>query len=143
MHLARSLRIPAGIPLLMACAAATGVISGCAGSPPAAQPTAAPAGPATSAAAPAVPSPQRPPLASPVASPSPGQAAATPVAATPSGPGQEYEVQAGDTLGSIAQRFYEDQTLWRRIYDANRDAIGADPDKLTLGLKLRIPPKDG
>jgi nucleoid-associated protein YgaU len=142
MHLARSLRIRAGIPLVVACAVATGVLSGCAGSPPAAQPTSAPAAPTTGAAAPAVPSPQRPPLASPVPSPSPAQAGVT-QSPTTTGPSQEYEVQAGDTLGSIAQRFYDDQTLWRRIYDANRDAIGADPDKLSLGLKLRIPPKDG
>ena len=42
---------------------------------------------------------------------------------------------------SIAQQFYGDPTQWRRIYDANKDAIGADPDKLKVGTKLTIPPK--
>ena len=141
MHLARSLRIPAGIQLWIACAAATGVMSGC-GATPAAQPTTAAAPPPTTAPAPAAAaSPARPPLASPAASPS--VAAPTQVAATPGGPTQEYEVKAGDTLLSIAVEFYSDQTLWRRIYDANRDVIGADPDKLSLGMKLRIPPKEG
>jgi nucleoid-associated protein YgaU len=55
--------------------------------------------------------------------------------------GQSYEVQAGDTLLSIAQQFYSDPTQWRLIYDANKDTIGADPDKLSIGMKLTIPPK--
>jgi nucleoid-associated protein YgaU len=55
--------------------------------------------------------------------------------------GESYEIQAGDTLATIAQQFYGDPTQWRRIYDANKDAIGDDPDKLKLGTKLSIPPK--
>jgi nucleoid-associated protein YgaU len=55
--------------------------------------------------------------------------------------GQTYEVQAGDTLLSIAQQFYSDPTQWRLIYDANKDTIGPDPDKLSIGMKLTIPPK--
>jgi nucleoid-associated protein YgaU len=80
-----------------------------------------------------------------VASPSPASPspAATQAAQAPPGPGEEYEVKAGDTLLLISQQFYGDVALWRRIYDANREVIGADPDKLALGMKLRIPPKDG
>jgi nucleoid-associated protein YgaU len=64
------------------------------------------------------------------------------VASTPPAAGGEsYEIQAGDTLGTIAQQFYGDSTLWRPIYDANKDTIGSDPDKLKLGTKLTIPPK--
>ncbi|MDQ6669743.1 MAG: LysM peptidoglycan-binding domain-containing protein, partial [Chloroflexota bacterium] len=82
------------------------------------------------------------PLASPIASPSPGGSAAATSAATPDATGgTTYEVQAGDTLLSIAQQEYGDVTLWRRIYDANKDTIGADPDKLKLGMSLKIPPK--
>jgi len=67
--------------------------------------------------------------------------AATPTASTPEVAGESYEVQSGDTLATIAQQFYGDSGLWRRIYDANKDTIGADPDKLKIGMKLTIPPK--
>lgn len=110
----------------------------CGGGGAAATPTAAPA--QSSGVSPA-PSPARPALASPAPSPSPVVAAATPTAATTEAAGESYEIQSGDTLGTIAQQFYGDQTQWRRIYDANKDAIGADPDKLKLGTKLTIPPK--
>jgi nucleoid-associated protein YgaU len=82
-------------------------------------------------------------LASPAASPSPAVVSAVTPAASPTAEagGDTYEVQSGDTLATIAQQFYGDPTEWRRIYDANKDAIGADPDKLKLGTKLTIPPK--
>jgi nucleoid-associated protein YgaU len=70
---------------------------------------------------------------------------ASPTAAPTSAPaqasGETYEVQSGDTLLSIAQQYYGDPTLWRQIYDANKDTIGTDPDKLQVGMKLTIPPK--
>lgn len=77
----------------------------------------------------------RPPgaLASPGASPSP---------ARPSGSEQNYTVETGDTLGTIAQKFYDDSTQWRKIYDANRAAIGDNPDAIKVGTQLRIPPKE-
>jgi nucleoid-associated protein YgaU len=50
-----------------------------------------------------------------------------------------YTVASGDTLRSIAQQVYGDADLWPRIYDANRDAIGPDPDTLRSGTVLRIP----
>jgi nucleoid-associated protein YgaU len=90
------------------------------------------------------PSPQRPPLASPAASPAPAVAAASPTAASASADtsaGDTYEVQSGDTLLTIAEQSYSDATQWRRIYDANKDVIGSDPDKLKIGMKLKIPPK--
>jgi nucleoid-associated protein YgaU len=110
---------------------------GGAAAPTPTNPTASPAGAA------AVPSPPRPALASPAASPSPAVVSGvTPSAsATAEVAGDTYEVQAGDTLATIAQQFYDDPAQWRRIYDANKEAIGADPDKLKLGTKLTIPPK--
>jgi serralysin len=55
--------------------------------------------------------------------------------------GRTYTVQQGDFLAAIAQKFYGDgsETSWRRIYDANRDTIGCDPTKLTVGMVLVIP----
>jgi nucleoid-associated protein YgaU len=80
------------------------------------------------------------PAASPsvraVASPSPTAvvvAGATAVAAS------DYVVKPGDTLRSIAQDQYGDASLWPRIFDANRDVIGDNPDALIAGTKLRIP----
>jgi nucleoid-associated protein YgaU len=67
-------------------------------------------------------------------------AAVTPIA-TADATADTYEVQSGDTLLSIAEQYYGDGTQWRRIYDANKDVIGSDPDKLKVGMKLKIPPK--
>jgi nucleoid-associated protein YgaU len=114
--------------------------SACGGNAAAPTPTAAVS---TSPAAVPASSPARPPLASPVASPSAAVSspAATSTATAPEVAGESYEVQSGDTLATIAQQFYGDPTQWRRIYDANKDAIGADPDKLKIGMKLTVPPK--
>jgi nucleoid-associated protein YgaU len=49
-----------------------------------------------------------------------------------------YTVVAGDTLRSIAQRFYGDANQWPRIFNANRDQID-DPDVISVGWILRIP----
>ncbi len=129
------------VVLRVVAASALCLMTACGGN--AAAPTATPASTTPAGAAPA-PNPSRPPLASPVASPSPAVAPSGATAApspTAEAAGDSYEVQSGDTLATIAQQFYGDPTQWRRIYDANKDAIGADPDKLKLGTKLSIPPK--
>jgi nucleoid-associated protein YgaU len=78
-----------------------------------------------------------------VASPAPAVTAASATAppSADTAAGDTYEVQSGDTLLSIADQSYGDTTQWRRIYDANKDVIGSDPDKLKIGMKLKIPPK--
>jgi nucleoid-associated protein YgaU len=122
-------------------ALALAMLTACGGGAAAPTPTTAAASPAGAAVA---PSPPRPGLASPAASPSPAVVSAVTPAASATAEvagGDSYEIQAGDTLATIAQQFYGDPTEWRRIYDANKDTIGADPDKLKLGTKLTIPPK--
>ncbi len=52
-----------------------------------------------------------------------------------------YTVQQGDTLGSIAMKFYGDGRRWRSILAANRDKID-DPKNLQIGTVLVIP-KEG
>jgi LysM repeat protein len=75
-----------------------------------------------------------PPSPSPSGSP---RSSTTPVTATNA---EEYTVvEAGDTLRSIAQQVYGDPAQWPRIYDANRETIGPDPDTLSAGTRLRIP----
>ena len=49
-----------------------------------------------------------------------------------------YTVQAGDTLGKIAQEQYGDGSRWTEIYEANKDKI-ADPNAIKVGLELKIP----
>lgn len=67
-----------------------------------------------------------------------------PAASTTEAAGQTiYVTRPNDTLWSIAVQFYGDGTQWERIYRENRDRIGANPDALGEGLKLRIPPKQG
>lgn len=50
-----------------------------------------------------------------------------------------HRVADGDTLPSLAQRYYGDSRLWRKLWDANADAISA-PELLPVGLELTIPP---
>lgn len=50
-----------------------------------------------------------------------------------------YTVQKGDSLGTISKSVYGTHKNWRNIYDANRDVIGDDPNRLKLGMQLRIP----
>ena len=49
-----------------------------------------------------------------------------------------YTVQLGDTLASIATRFYQDTKRGRLILEANRDQL-TSPGKLTPGMVLSIP----
>jgi hypothetical protein len=79
------------------------------------------------------PSPTAP---SPVAraTPGPGQPTAVPAVAA------EYVVEDGDTMRAVAEKVYGDANLWPRIYDANRDLIGPNPDALQVGMHLHIPP---
>jgi hypothetical protein len=50
---------------------------------------------------------------------------------------QTYVVKPGDTLWSIAQRFYGDPFKWRVIYDANHEI--SNPNIIYLGQQLTIP----
>lgn len=51
-----------------------------------------------------------------------------------------YVVKSGDTLYSLAKRFYGDGKLSNVIYDANRDRI-PHPRLMRVGTEIRIPPK--
>ena len=53
-----------------------------------------------------------------------------------------YTVQSGDSLSAIAQQVYGDPNQWTSVYDANRDAIGANPNLIQPGTELVIPPQD-
>ncbi len=50
-----------------------------------------------------------------------------------------HTVGPGETLSSIAKRYYGSEDKWRLIYEENRQRIGADPNRLTRGTVLTIP----
>jgi phage tail protein X len=52
--------------------------------------------------------------------------------------GRSYTVRSGDTLSSIAKRFYGNTARWRWIYDANRSKI-SNPNQIYAGETLTIP----
>lgn len=63
---------------------------------------------------------------------------------------QEVVVRSGDTLWSIASRHLDCEATtkdiaesWPQWYDANRDVIGSNPDRLTVGMVLTAPITQG
>ena len=52
--------------------------------------------------------------------------------------GRTHIVQKGETLSSLAQKYYGDKKKWKVIWDANKSVV-PNKDKLTPGTKLTIP----
>jgi nucleoid-associated protein YgaU len=67
--------------------------------------------------------------------------AARTTSSTSGASGDLHTVASGDTLASIARRYYGNSKYWQRIYDANRSVIGSDPAALKIGQKLSLPSK--
>ena len=57
-------------------------------------------------------------------------------------PARRYTVRPGDTLSSIALRFYGSRARWPLIYQANKSVI-KNPDSIFPGEVLTIPDKGG
>ena len=53
-------------------------------------------------------------------------------------PARRYTVKPGDTLSSIAQRFYGNPADWRGLYQANRSVIH-NPNVIVPGEVLNVP----
>jgi nucleoid-associated protein YgaU len=51
---------------------------------------------------------------------------------------QWHEVVKGDTLSKIAEKYYGDAGLYKKIFEANRNIL-KDPNLIKVGQKLRIP----
>ena len=60
-------------------------------------------------------------------------------AVEPSGETKSYVVKKGDSLSEIAQREMGDGDRWKELYEANKSAIGDDPDMIHPGTELTIP----
>jgi len=50
-----------------------------------------------------------------------------------------HTVTAGDTIGKIAKKYYDDTRQWNKIYQANKTLLGDKPDYLEVGWALTIP----
>lgn len=50
-----------------------------------------------------------------------------------------YEVVKGDCLWNIAKKYYGDGALYTKIYEANKDAIGGNPNLIYPGQVLTLP----
>lgn len=53
---------------------------------------------------------------------------------------RRHTVRQGESLRSIARRYYGTEVGWERIHKANRARIGDDPRKLKIGVVLVVPP---
>ncbi|MBP7764907.1 MAG: LysM peptidoglycan-binding domain-containing protein [Deltaproteobacteria bacterium] len=51
---------------------------------------------------------------------------------------QYHEVKKGDTLWKISEKYYGDGSLYKKIFEANRDIL-KNPDMIQVGQKLHIP----
>ncbi len=79
--------------------------------------------------------PEPAPMVKAVTPTAPTRPAASPSAA---GSGRTHTVAKGDTLFSLAQKYYGSRSKWRDIYAANRDVM---PNETALkpGMQLKIP----
>lgn len=50
-----------------------------------------------------------------------------------------YTIQKGDSLSKIAKEKYGDVAAWKELYEANKEVIGSDPDKIFPGQQIRVP----
>ncbi len=53
--------------------------------------------------------------------------------------GNQYTVKEGDNLVAIGKTYYNSDTAWNDIYQANTDVIGANPNKIYAGQVLTLP----
>ncbi len=68
----------------------------------------------------------------------PAKAAAAASTATAAKSGASHKVTRGDTLTSIAKKYYGSGKDWKRIYEANRGKL-PHPDRIKIGMILAIP----
>ena len=75
-------------------------------------------------------------VASPVAAPAAAQMLVGDGSVKCGGP---YVISSGDTLSRVSERAYGDPMLYGILADANWDALGGDPEHLTVGMSITIP----
>jgi nucleoid-associated protein YgaU len=68
-----------------------------------------------------------------------GDAQAKPARPAAAAAGRHHTVARGDTLFSMAQKYYGSRSRWRDIYAANRDVLPSEKTPLRIGMDLKIP----
>lgn len=58
--------------------------------------------------------------------------------AAPAGGTAEYTIRAGDTLGAIARAYYGEVSLYKALYEANKDVL-ASADLIYVGQVIALP----
>ncbi|HMD61699.1 MAG TPA: LysM peptidoglycan-binding domain-containing protein [Opitutaceae bacterium] len=58
---------------------------------------------------------------------------------SPAPSARHHTVARGDTLFSLAQRYYGNRSKWRDIYAANREVLASENSTLKIGVELKIP----
>ncbi|MEO6003211.1 MAG: tetratricopeptide repeat protein [Opitutus sp.] len=93
-----------------------------------------------SASSPITAAPEGPPNEPATASAATSATVQTPVRAKPTPPSgvRRHMVVKGDTLFSLAQKYYGNRSRWRDIYAANRDQLPTE-NSLKLGMEVKIP----
>jgi tetratricopeptide (TPR) repeat protein len=81
------------------------------------------------------PRPERAPVTSRATASSPTR---LPPSRPASSPGRHHTVVKGDTLFSLAMKYYGNRARWREIYEANRDVLPSQ-NSLRPGVELKIP----
>ncbi len=84
---------------------------------------------------------EEPPVTTPALQPAPlppGGRAPPTKPTSPTAVGRRHLVVKGDTLFSLAQRYYGNRSRWRDIYAANRDVLPSE-NSLRIGMELKIP----
>ncbi len=85
--------------------------------------------------------PVAPPAAAPAAPfvTAPSAPAPAPAPSAPAASARRHVVAKGDTLQSIALRYYGSRSRFREILSANRDQLPSENSPLRIGMELRIP----
>lgn len=81
-------------------------------------------------------------VVAPAAPPTQTAPAPTPTstqAITPAPKANEHTVAHGESLALIAKNKLGDYRKWKQIYDLNKDVIGPDPNRISPGMKLKLP----
>ena len=60
-------------------------------------------------------------------------------AAAAAGRGRTHVIANGDSLSSISEVYYGDASRWYDVFEANKQALKGEPDRLSVGVVLVIP----
>lgn len=67
------------------------------------------------------------------------QLSGKPVSATRMISRKMHTVSRGESLISIANKYYQNSSRWMEICNANKNAIGSNPNLLRVGMQLELP----